>query len=116
MMPPEQYHTSELEDFVVSLEVAKLAFQKGYPGIRTKDIWYRLPNKKTFICAPRRALFSKNVRGDKRFEGIAEHYPACGKANMQRWLRVEHKINTGSSNPALMRGLEQLPDVNPAIK
>jgi len=112
-MSKEQYHTPELEDLVVSLEVAKLAHQKGYPGIRTKDIWYRMPNKKTFTCAPRSVLFPKGARGDKRFEGMAEYYPASNKETMQRWLRTEHKIHTGSSNPALMRGLEQLPDVNP---
>jgi len=110
-MSKEQFYNPDMENIVISLEVAKLAQAKGYPGVRTKDIWYRLENQKIFHCAPRKIAFPQGSRGEKRFEGMAEAYAAPNKATIQHWLRTEHKINAGGSNPGLLRGLEQLPDV-----
>lgn len=114
-MSKEQFQNPESENIIVSLEVAKLAQEKGYPGVRTKDIWFRLKGQKTFQCSPRTSIFAKGARGDKRFENMLEHYPAPTKSTVQRWLRTEHNIITGGSNPALLRGLEQVESVNQTV-
>ncbi len=110
-MAKENFEREGMDDITISLEVARLAKQKGYPGQGTKDFWYRLHRATNFHCASKEGMYKETIKSGKQSEVFAEYYPACTKDSMQRWLRLSKNIKASSTNPALLRGLEQLPDV-----
>jgi hypothetical protein len=110
-MAKEIYERPGMDDITVSLEVAKMAKQKGFDSKNSKDLWYRLHNAKNFYCVAKNGQFKDIAARGEHEKVFAEFYNAPTKDTVQRWLRETHKIQATSSNPGLLRGLEQLPDV-----
>lgn len=84
---------------IVSLQIAKLAKEKGYEGKGCKNIYANSQDDETTF-----QLVSKNS-----VNGSPNHFPAPDRESLQRWLRKRHDIRAHVSDEGLLKGLQQIP-------